>query len=275
MGERRPIADHSPTMSDFRGPAGLAHQPPFRLGAAEVRPATREVVVPGHREVLQPRVMQVLTTLAGSRGQVLSREDLLERCWGGRIVGEDAIQRCIGQLRKLADAVGGFHLETIPRVGYRLVETGVRRAPPRRRPWALLWAALVGAAGLAGLWSWETSRGVSAAATPSVAVLPFENLGGGQTLATRMESRVGDTLARSGLPVIEAPSTGSGRPGARYLVEGDVSQPNGVAQVSARLVDGRTGMTVGTLTLPVAAGRETAVADEMARTLAVVLTWQG
>jgi DNA-binding winged helix-turn-helix (wHTH) protein len=140
-------------MSDFRGQAAaLAHQPPFRVGAAEVRPATCEVVAAGRREVLQPRVMQVLAALADRRGEVMSREDLLNRCWGGRIVGEDAIQRCVARLRRLADAFGGFRLETIPRVGYRLVETGAPPPPAQRRPWALL-AAFAATAGLAVVWS--------------------------------------------------------------------------------------------------------------------------
>ena len=67
----------------------LAHQAAFALGAMEVRPPTREVVSPHGREVLQPRVMQVLVTLAKAEGAVVSRDDLIETCWDGRVVGED------------------------------------------------------------------------------------------------------------------------------------------------------------------------------------------
>ena len=42
----------------------LARKSAFPLGALEVRPPTREVVFPGGREVLQPRVMQVLVASA-------------------------------------------------------------------------------------------------------------------------------------------------------------------------------------------------------------------
>src|SRR5258708_29584401 len=67
--------------------------------------------------------MQVLVALYRAKGAVVSRDDLIARCWEGRIVGEDAINRAIWRLRKLAEADGdaNFTIETIPRVGYRLV----------------------------------------------------------------------------------------------------------------------------------------------------------
>src|SRR6185437_5456881 len=104
-------ADASPTMID------LAREAPFRLGAAEVRPATREIVQGDRREVLEPRVMQVLVALARRTEAVVSRSELIETCWGGRVVGEDAINRCIAAVRRLAQGFGGFEVETIPRVG--------------------------------------------------------------------------------------------------------------------------------------------------------------
>jgi len=112
----------------------LAHQAAFSLGALEVRPPTLEVVSPQGREVLQPRVMQVLVTLARAGGAVVSRDDLIATCWGGRAVGEDAITLVMMKLRKLAErSAGAFALETIPRVGYRLAtaatETAAATAP--------------------------------------------------------------------------------------------------------------------------------------------------
>jgi len=99
----------------------LARTEPFRLGAAEVRPATREVVTSGARPiVLEPRVMQVLVALARRRGEVVSRDELVESCWRGRIVGDDAINRCVAAIRKLAPAWDHVAIETIARVGYRL-----------------------------------------------------------------------------------------------------------------------------------------------------------
>ena len=101
----------------------LAHAAPFRLGAMEVRPGTREVIGPTAREVIEPRVMQVLVALASAKSEVVSRDDLIACCWDGRAVGEDAINRVISKIRRLGDTVGAgsVRLETITKVGYRLV----------------------------------------------------------------------------------------------------------------------------------------------------------
>ena len=107
------------------GAGGLAGEPGFVLGGLEVRPATREVVGAGGAEVLEPRLMQVLVVLAGRRGQVVSRRELIDGCWGGAAVGDDAINRCIQGLRRLGGTHGGFSILTVPRVGYRLDEGDV------------------------------------------------------------------------------------------------------------------------------------------------------
>ena len=107
----------------------LASEPDFRLADLQIRPSSREVVAAGgEREILEPRVMQVLVVLARRRGQVVSRDQLIEECWAGRVVGEDAINRCIARVRRLAEAHGGFSIETIARVGHRLTETGLTEA---------------------------------------------------------------------------------------------------------------------------------------------------
>ncbi len=102
----------------------LGREADFSLGILRVRPSSREVLTKDRTEVLEPRVMQVLVALARQRGEVVSRNHLVEECWAGRVVGEDAINRCIAKVRRLADAHGGFTVETIPRVGYRLIEDG-------------------------------------------------------------------------------------------------------------------------------------------------------
>jgi DNA-binding winged helix-turn-helix (wHTH) protein/tetratricopeptide (TPR) repeat protein len=147
----------------------LARERPFRLGAVEVRPATREVVGPDGREVLEPRVMQVLVALARAGGEIVSREDLTESCWDGRIVGDDAINRVLSRLRRLSEGVGreGWRLETITKVGYRLVEAGaadepaVRPAPPVMASRRLLFLAGGGVAAftaIGGAAAWWIGR---------------------------------------------------------------------------------------------------------------------
>jgi TolB-like protein/DNA-binding winged helix-turn-helix (wHTH) protein len=110
----------------------LARATDFALGNLRVRPSLREVSAHGNAEMLEPRVMQVLVAFARQRGEVVSRDRLVETCWGGRTVGEDAVNRCIARIRRLAESHGGFTIETIPRVGYRLTEQGPAEPDVRR-----------------------------------------------------------------------------------------------------------------------------------------------
>lgn len=99
----------------------LVRRADFALGDATVRPSLRKLEGPLGGVTGEPRVMQVLVALADARGAVLSREDLLQLCWEGRIVGDDAINRAISEVRRIAAAVGAsFEIETVPRIGYRL-----------------------------------------------------------------------------------------------------------------------------------------------------------
>jgi len=110
----------------------LAHEPPFRIGALEIRPALRQLArEDGSEEVLEPRVMQVLVALARADGAIVSRDDLTRSCWEGRVVGEDAINRVVSRLRRAAEGIGqgSFRIETITKVGYRLLREGQAGAP--------------------------------------------------------------------------------------------------------------------------------------------------
>jgi adenylate cyclase len=103
-------------------PVELAREADFALGASRVRPSLSEVACGDLIIKLQPRVMQVLVALARAGGEVVSRDELLASCWGGLAIGDDAINRCIGRLRRLAEEeiAGGFAIETLNRIGYRL-----------------------------------------------------------------------------------------------------------------------------------------------------------
>jgi DNA-binding winged helix-turn-helix (wHTH) protein len=98
-------------------PIDLPREPDFQLGGLRVRPAVREIAGPAGAETLEPRVMEVLVALARADGEAVSRDALIAACWSGRIVGEDAIQRCVQRLRKVQEVHGGFAIETKPKIG--------------------------------------------------------------------------------------------------------------------------------------------------------------
>jgi len=101
--------------------AGLAARADLTLGGVIVSPSMRTLRGPDGSVDVEPRVMQVLVVLADAAGQVVTRETLFNRCWGGVYVGDDSLNRAIAAVRRAAAIVGGrLEIETIPRTGYRL-----------------------------------------------------------------------------------------------------------------------------------------------------------
>src|SRR5688500_8163949 len=98
----------------------LARELPFSLAGTLVRPAALEVETDGRITTLEPRVMKVLVALHRARGHPVSRDEMIDLCWDGRIVTEGALNRCVAQLRKALCANPRIRLDTIATVGYRL-----------------------------------------------------------------------------------------------------------------------------------------------------------
>lgn len=108
--------------NDFLTTADVAARGNFDLGPVTVCPSTRTLQGPRGATDVEPRVMQVLLVLADCAGQVVTRETLFTRCWGGVFVGDDSLNRAVAALRRALADVGGadVEIETIPRTGYRL-----------------------------------------------------------------------------------------------------------------------------------------------------------
>jgi DNA-binding winged helix-turn-helix (wHTH) protein/tetratricopeptide (TPR) repeat protein len=164
------MASNQPAAAGIR----LSREPAGEVGAVMVYPATRQIVRSGRSETLEPRIMQVLVAFAQSEGEILGHDDLIERCWEGRIVGENAIHRAVSKVRDLGLNFGGgsFAIETITKVGYRMKvrwdettpqpnivkpdrasgELAAPKQPALDRRWVLGAGAVVFAAAGAGAW---------------------------------------------------------------------------------------------------------------------------
>jgi TolB-like protein/DNA-binding winged helix-turn-helix (wHTH) protein/Flp pilus assembly protein TadD len=179
--------------------------PDFRVGDWMVRPGLSSLTGSRRTSHITPKTVDVLVCLARRQGAVVSREEIFREVWPDTFVTEDALTRCIGELRR------AFHdapakpavIETIAKRGYRLlpaVEWGQpgsadsgpaspagatadprQEKPLRRRAWAL---AAVTAAALSllvlaapGL---RYLLGTGSAPIGSIAVLPLANLSGDQ-----------------------------------------------------------------------------------------------
>ncbi len=67
--------------------------------------------------------MEVLMQLADHGGQVVSREELLDKVWPGVVVGDEALTQGVIKLRRALgdDPRSPSYIETIPKRGYRLI----------------------------------------------------------------------------------------------------------------------------------------------------------
>jgi adenylate cyclase len=209
----------------------LAQEPPLAVRALRIEPRLRRITRPDGAELLvEPRVMQVLVALLKAKGGVVSRDELLQSCWNGTVVGEDAIDRVIGRIRRLIEGFDGLKLETITKVGYRLlVDTGVAPA----------------------------SAPEPAGRKPAICVLPFLNIGDDPQQSYFSDGITEDVITDlskvSALTVLARTTSFSlrevsepvpelaGRLGVSHVLEGSVRKSGGQIRVNAQLIDGKTG----------------------------------
>jgi DNA-binding winged helix-turn-helix (wHTH) protein/tetratricopeptide (TPR) repeat protein len=153
----------------------------FRLGSLTID-LDQGVVLSegGGASGLTPRAEDLLLLLARRANTRVSREDILETVWAGRVVEDAAITHCVWQIRRALGDDGKDILQTRPKRGYVLVvpdEAWIRPSmaasaaeqagdapieavaapqPAGRRPgWRAL--ALVAVLACAGLVAWRTS----------------------------------------------------------------------------------------------------------------------
>ena len=72
---------------------------------------------------LEPQVMKVLVYLASRHGEVVTKDALIDTQWPTSVVSDAAVSRCISQIRSALgdDRQKPRYVETIPKVGYRLI----------------------------------------------------------------------------------------------------------------------------------------------------------
>ncbi len=72
---------------------------------------------------MQPKVMEVLVFLARNAGRVVSRDEIVDTVWRGSVVTDEALTRCISELRSTFNdrKKEPKFIQTIPKRGYQLV----------------------------------------------------------------------------------------------------------------------------------------------------------
>jgi tetratricopeptide (TPR) repeat protein len=160
--------------------------PPFELDTAAF-----ELRRLDERVHLERRPMEALIYLIGRRGELVTREELIQRLWGSGVVIEfdTAVHTLVRKIRQaLQDSADApAYLETVARKGYRFIAPVEELGPaepvaapaapvaPRRKWWH--WPAVAtGIVATLAIGAW-TLRGTATHEPPRIAVLAFETLG--------------------------------------------------------------------------------------------------
>ncbi len=192
----------------------------FRLGDWEVRPSLNQVSGPDGPVHLNPKAMEVLVCLCQAGGEVVSKDELMESVWPETFVSDAVLTSAIWELRKAFgdNARSPVMIETIPRRGYRVLQTVVPTgkkalatpdsAHPSRRTWPVsrlrLLLAAGGIAAAVVLWRWAQAPDAPRPADPAratdpapipIALLPFQNNTGLDSLDW-LEEGVPDMLSQ-------------------------------------------------------------------------------
>jgi DNA-binding winged helix-turn-helix (wHTH) protein/TolB-like protein len=153
----------------------------FRLGAWVVQPSLNNISRNGKNLRLEPKAMEVLVCLTHHGGSVVPKERLIGEVWPDTFVGDDALTRCISELRRAFgdDPKAPQVIETIPKRGYRLLVRVEPIRPPSPKPPYTVYGirAAIVVAVLAGIYGF-IHRIIQPQLPHSLVVLPFKNSSG-------------------------------------------------------------------------------------------------
>jgi transcriptional activator of cad operon len=97
----------------------------LRVGAWCVNPSVGQISRDGETARVEMRTMRLLLCLADHAGEVVSIDDLLDEVWADVTVAPDSVYQAVTSLRRLLgdDPKQPTYIETVPRLGYRMVAT--------------------------------------------------------------------------------------------------------------------------------------------------------
>ncbi len=160
----------------------------YRFDRFELDLATAELRAEGKVRALEPQVFALIALLIANRERLVSRDELIEKVWDGRVVSDAAVSSRVKSARQALGDDGRSQqlIRTIHRRGFRFVGavSQIAQAPDGdARPTVIASHPASKASANTALSSADGST-PAAASRPSIAVLRFRTLGGNARHAT-------------------------------------------------------------------------------------------
>ena len=208
---------------------------PFRFAGHVLDEQRRELTRAGEPIAIEPQVFDLLLLLLRRRDTVISRDELIETVWGGRIVSESTLASRINAARRAIGDSGEEQrlIRTLPKKGILFVGSvdEVHALP-------------------------QASALRPAAERPAIAVLPFENLSGNREEGYFADGIVEEiitglsrikwlfVISRHSSSIYRDRSVGvrtiGAELGVRYVLEGSVRRAGTQLRLTGRLVETET-----------------------------------
>ena len=212
----------------------------YRFSDFSLDPEAFELAHGPDKVAVEPQAFSLLQFLIENRDRVVSKDELIETVWDGRIVSDAALNSCVNAARRAVGDDGKVQaiIKTFPRRGFRFVADMLAAATQDHRS--------------------DPPQTVSD--KTSIAVLTFEHRGADPTQAFYADAIAEDIIA--GLSRIrwlfvmsrsssfsykgESPDirVAAQELGVRYVLSGSVTKVGNRIRISCQLVDGQTGAQI-------------------------------
>jgi TolB-like protein/Flp pilus assembly protein TadD len=214
----------------------------FRFADFEIDVARHELRRRGELVLIEPQVFDLLVHLIRNRNRIVSKNELIDTIWMGRVVSEETLSSRVSAARRAIDdnGVDQALIRTHYKRGFRFVGAVHHNA--------VLPAPLAATSG-----ETATAPAILIFDRPSIAVLPFENMSGdpeqdflagglSEDIITGLSrQRWFSVIARNSSFAFKAeaadPRKVASELGVRYVLEGSVRKAADRVRVTAQLID--------------------------------------
>ena len=234
----------------------------FRFDEFEIDLGQQELRRSGQVVRIEPQVFELLVYLVRNSNRIVSKEELIEEVWQGRVISEAALSSCVSAARRAISDSGKdqLRIRTASKRGFRFVGALDDATPPQTVLADSAACAQESPAAIAVALTQQASAPSALALPdkPSIAVLPFQNMSGDpeqEYFADGLTEDIITGLSRQRWFFVIARNSSfafkgeavdvrkvASELGVRYVLEGSVRKIANRVRVTGQLIDAAHGI---------------------------------